>query len=112
MLRIEIRNIADRKGILSKEQEGLQNSACIEIVCESVQREAPSSAVMWNLTGLVPAVEYTVVLFAFSNGSILKSSPSQAVSFTTQNHGNSIDSIWLYRQVIFIPVFQFLELDR
>ena len=66
------------------------NTACIEHVCEvthmsvNVRIGAQQAA---NVTGLIPAVNYSLVVFAFSNGSNLQSGPSLPIYFVTDEHG-------------------------
>ena len=66
------------------------NSSCVEFECEMRYEEVPADELMVNLTGLVPAIDYFVVVFAFSNGSNLKSGGSQQITFSTLSHGRSI----------------------
>lgn len=65
------------------------NSSCVEFECEPRYEEVPGNQLTLNLTGLVPAISYYLVVFAFSNGSSLQSDPSQQITFNTQAHGTS-----------------------
>ena len=64
-----------------------RNTACVEFECETRYEEVLSNMTVLNLTGLVPAINYTLVIFAFSNGSNLQSGPSQQLHFITKVHG-------------------------
>ena len=63
------------------------NSTCVEFRCEPRYEEVPADQLTLNLTGLVPALSYSFVVFAFSNGSSLQSDSSEQVAFSTKNHG-------------------------
>lgn len=70
-----------------EEKESRVNSSCVESECETRREEVPGTETTVNLTDLVPGVEYSLTLIAFSNGSSLRSSPSELVSFTTEAYG-------------------------
>ena len=64
------------------------NSTCIEVVCERRSMRIDASFTMVNVSGLVPALSYELVVLALSNGTNLISRPSDAVSITTRHSGN------------------------
>lgn len=66
---------------------GRSNSSCIEVMCKTHVMEVPSNQRTANLTGLIPALRYSVTISAFSHGSRLQSRPSKPVTFTTLMHG-------------------------
>lgn len=66
----------------------LNNSACIEIKCRSVHWVVFGNERRSNVTGLVPAVNYTLVISTLSHGDRLRSQPSSPGSlFMTKTHG-------------------------
>ena len=65
----------------------LKNSACVEIQCEELYKIVSAATTSVNLTELVPAINYSVSVFVFSNGSNLQSRASQQVQFTTETNG-------------------------
>ena len=76
------RSLGDRS-----EGVGRSNSLCVEVPCETYVVSVAGNDLMANLTGLVPALTYTLVVSAFSNGSRLQSVPSEPVTFMTLQHG-------------------------
>lgn len=68
----------------------LNNSACIEFNCSSARMVVNASGHA-NVTGLVPAVKYTMVVSALAHGFSLQSQPSSPeVVFMTLTHGKSV----------------------
>jgi hypothetical protein len=63
------------------------NTTCIEVTCERRTVRVDASLTTVNVTGLVPALNYELVVHALSNGTNLVSGPSDAVSVTTQHYG-------------------------
>ena len=63
------------------------NTTCIEVGCERLTVRIDASFTVVNVSGLVPALSYELVVHALSNGSNLISRPSDAVSITTQHSG-------------------------
>ncbi|MCG8620774.1 MAG: hypothetical protein MJE68_02080 [Proteobacteria bacterium] len=63
------------------------NTTCVEVNCDRLTMTADASLTVVNVTGLVPALGYEVVVHALSNGTNLISRPSRAVSITTQHSG-------------------------
>ena len=66
---------------------GRSNSSCVEVECETHTLEVLGTETTANLTDLVPALQYDLVITAFSNGSRLRSEPSERTTFTTLPHG-------------------------
>ncbi len=65
----------------------LLNSACVEVQCEERYEEVSADQTSLNLTGLIAAVNYTLVVFTYSRGSTLKSDSSQQIKFVTKLDG-------------------------
>ena len=63
------------------------NTTCIEVMCERLTVRIDASFTMVNVSGLVPALSYELVVHALSNGTNLISRPSDAVPITTQHSG-------------------------
>ena len=63
------------------------NTTCVEVKCDRLIMTVDASLTVVNVTGLVPALGYEVVVHALSNGTNLISGPSRAVSITTQRSG-------------------------
>ena len=63
------------------------NTTCVEVKCDRLTMTVDASLTVVNVTGLVPALRYEVVVHALSNGTNLISGPSRAVSITTQHSG-------------------------
>ena len=63
------------------------NTTCVEVMCERLTTRVDASLNVVNMSGLVPALRYDVVVHALSNGTNLISRPSRAVSITTQHSG-------------------------
>ena len=64
------------------------NTACNEVECRETDLTVSSSVTSANVTGLIPALMYLLVVNALSNGTNLESEPSNAITFTTDMHGN------------------------
>lgn len=67
------------------------NTTCIEVLCEVLTMRVDASSTVVNVTGLVPALEYELVVHALSSGTSLISRPSDAVSVTTKHSGKFCD---------------------
>ena len=65
------------------------NSTCVEVICETITTSVEARFTEVNVTGLVPAHTYDLVIQSLSNGSNLISEPSDAISIVTQPHGMS-----------------------
>ena len=63
------------------------NTTCVEVECDRLTITVDASLTVVNMTGLVPALGYEVVVHALSNGTNLISRPSHAVFITTQPSG-------------------------
>ena len=63
------------------------NSTCVEFTCRTVTVYVEARFTEVNVTGLVPAHVYDLVIQSLSNGSNLISEPSDAISLITQPHG-------------------------
>ncbi len=79
--------ISSETGLLQNGRGSGSNSSCVEVECETHVVEVPGNETTSNLTGLVPALQYTLAISAFSNGSRLQSAPSESTTFTTLLHG-------------------------
>lgn len=66
------------------------NTTCIEVTCERVTTRIDATLTTLNLSGLVPALRYELVVHALSNGTSLISRPSDVISVVTQHFGNCI----------------------
>ena len=60
------------------------NTACVEVVCEPILIRIEASFTAFNLSGLIPALTYDLVIHSLSNGTNLISKASDAIPFTTQ----------------------------
>lgn len=63
------------------------NTTCVEVLCEVKTVRINSEFMQLNLTGLVPALSYNVVVRALSNGTRLISEESDNVIVTTKPDG-------------------------
>ena len=70
------------------------NTTCIEVLCEVLTMRVDASSTVVNVTGLVPALGYELVVHALSSGTSLISRPSDAVSITTKHSGKFYDIIF------------------
>ena len=70
------------------------NTTCIEVLCEVLTMRVDASSTVVNVTGLVPALGYELVVHALSSGTSLISRPSDAVSVTTKHSGKFCDIIF------------------
>ena len=64
------------------------NTACNEVECRETELIVSSHITSANVTGLIPALMYLLVVTALSNGTNLESEPSNTITFTTDMHGN------------------------
>ena len=64
------------------------NAACNEVECRETDLTVSSRITSANVTGLIPALMYLLVVTALSNGTNLESEPSNTITFTTDVHGN------------------------
>ena len=63
------------------------NTTCVEVMCERILVRIDAKFTTFNLSGLIPALGYEVVIHSLSNGTNLISGPSDPVSVTTQHFG-------------------------
>ena len=72
----------------------IANSACVEVVCEPVfaSIDHPGNATS-TVTGLVPSMDYQLVIMALSNGTVLESRPSSPIAITTDVHGKTLSTV-------------------
>ena len=63
------------------------NTTCVEIICERIIVTVDAETTRFNLSGLIPAHSYNLIIRSLSNGTNLISDASDPITITTKPYG-------------------------